>query len=110
MSGETQTSRSSRSSTLTADYVTRKSPDVRRAALARHAHLLIAQGRRIESQSDFGAVLTRGRYVEFRVLVKIDEWGNASIEKLPLDWQRILASAGLVLVILALILVSALPS
>ena len=70
----------------------------------------IAQGRRIESQGDFGAVLTRGWFVESRELVKIDEWGNVSIEKLPLGWQRIIISAGLVLVILALILVSALTT
>jgi hypothetical protein len=96
------------SSTLTVDWTTRKSPDVRRAALARQAHVLITRGRRIESQSDFAAVLTRGRYVALRELLTIDQWGNASVEKLPLDWQRIIVAAGLALVILTVILISAL--
>jgi hypothetical protein len=93
---------------LTATLTTRKSPDERRAALARQAHMLVERGRRIESQSDFGAVLIRGRYVELRELVKVDAWGNASVEKLPLDWERIIVAAGLVLVIATLIIISAL--
>lgn len=92
----------------TADLTARKSPHERRAALARQAHVLIERVRRIESQSDFGAVLTRGRYVEIRELVKVDEWGNTSVEKLPLDWQRILVASALALVILAVIVISAL--
>lgn len=82
----------------------------RRAALAYQARMLITQGRRIESQSDFGAVLKRGRYVELRELLTIDEWGNASVKKLPLDWERIVVAAGIALIVLALILFSALTS
>jgi hypothetical protein len=95
---------------LTIDCAVRKSPDERKAALARQAHMLIARGRRIESQSDFQAVLLRGRYVELRELLAIDEWGNASVESLPLDWQRIIVAVGLALVVFALIIVSALTS
>jgi len=95
---------------LIPDSATRKSPDERRAALARQTHTLVTQGRRIESQSDFGALLTRGRYVELRELLEMDEGGDASVEKLRLDRERIIIVAGLVLVILTVIILSALTS
>lgn len=67
--------------------------DERRARLARQINLLVAQGRRVESQDDYNAVLTRGRIVERRELVSVDEWGNPSLERLPLDKERVLLVA-----------------
>jgi hypothetical protein len=92
------------------DLAVRRSSDERRAALARQVHLLTTRGRRIESQSDFGAVLTHGRYFEFRELLTIDEWGSASVEKLQPDWERIIVATGIALLILAVIVLSALTS
>jgi hypothetical protein len=93
---------------LTVDCAARESPDERKAALARQAHILIWRGRRIESQSDFQAVLLRGRFVELRELLTIDEWGKASVESLPLDRQRIILAVGLALLFVTLIIISAL--
>ena len=51
--------------------------------LARQIATLVAQKRRVESQSDFQAVLARrslGR--EKREIVTVDEWGTPSIQNL----------------------------
>jgi hypothetical protein len=93
---------------LTVDCAVRKSPDKRKAALAQQAHILIWRGRRIESQGDFQAVLLRGRFVELRELLTIDESGKASVESLPLAWQRIILAVGLALLFVTLIIISAL--
>jgi hypothetical protein len=88
----------------------RKSADARKEALARLVTNEIAQGARVESQSDFQAVLVRGHRLnntlhliltlltvgvwaivwialalfggEKRSVAAVDEWGNASIQKL----------------------------
>ena len=88
----------------------RKTSEERKELLARHLASLLTQGRRIESQSDFQAVLVIGRPVnhvfhiiatlvtiglwgivwlsmvgfggERRELMRVDEWGNTSISKL----------------------------
>jgi len=48
--------------------------------------------------------------VELRELLTIDEWGNASVMKLPLDWDRIIVAAGIALIVLGLIIFSVLTS
>ncbi len=88
----------------------RKSVDERREILSRQIGSLLSQGRRVESQSDFQAVLLRGHAVnhilhliitivtlgfwgivwialvalggEKRELVQVDEWGNPTIARL----------------------------
>ena len=88
----------------------RKSADARKEALARLTTSEIAQGARVESQSDFQAVLVRGHRLnntlhliltlltaglwgivwialalfggEKRSVAAVDEWGNASVQKL----------------------------
>jgi hypothetical protein len=76
--------------------------------LARQLHLLIAQGnRRVESQSDFNAVLVHRyytRWVEKREAVTIDEWGTSRIESL--GWTSDIWKAIAVVVVIALIVVS----
>ena len=87
----------------------RKSADERKASLARTVSNLLAQGRRVESQSDYQAVLARGKRTSHglhlfltiitaglwgfvwigmvfvnrdrREIVNIDEWGNVSVAK-----------------------------
>lgn len=87
----------------------RKSPDERKAALARTTANLVAQGSRVESQSDYQAVLIRGRHVkhwlhlvltvitagvwgvvwllmwllyrERRQIANVDDYGNVSVSK-----------------------------
>jgi hypothetical protein len=44
-------------SPLSADEVTRKAPDDRKEALARAVHTQIAQGARVDSQSDYRATV-----------------------------------------------------
>ena len=89
----------------------RKSPDERKETLARTIAGLLAQGGyRVESQSDYQAILIRGRPVnhvlhllltfftlstwalvwlalvlfggEKREIVQVDEWGNPTIARL----------------------------
>ena len=88
----------------------RKTTDERRALLSRQIGARLALGRRVESQSEFQAVLVHGHPVnhilhliitlitlgvwvivwialilfggEKREIVEVDEWGNASIAKL----------------------------
>ena len=81
----------------------RASGDERQAALARQISNLVAQGRRVEAQSPFDAVLIRGRLIEFREHVSVDEWGNPLVEKLPLDRERLIMLVGATLVVLAFI-------
>jgi hypothetical protein len=84
--------------------VVRKPSDDRRAALAQQVHTLVSQGRRIESQDDYSAVLVRGRWIEFREIVGVDEWGNPSVERLPIDRSQILKIAGMVVLVLLFII------
>jgi hypothetical protein len=86
-----------------------KSADERKASLARTIANLVAQGRRVESQSDYQAVLIRGRHVrhvlhlvltlitvglwapiwlamwllyrERREIAAVDEYGNVSVAR-----------------------------
>jgi hypothetical protein len=80
------------------------SADERQATLARQISTLVAQGRRIEVQNPFDAILTRGRLIEFRERVSVDEWGNPLVEKLPLDRERLIMLIGAALVVLAFII------
>jgi hypothetical protein len=88
---------------------TRKSEDTRKESLARLVNAEIANGSRIESQSDYQAVLVRGHRInnvlhliltiltgvwaivwislavfggEKRSVASVDEWGNSSIQRL----------------------------
>lgn len=89
---------------------TRKTTEERKEILAQHIANLVAQGRRVESQGDFQAVMVRGNKVnhvlhliltlvtlglwviiwlvlalsggEKREIVKIDEWGTPSVTRL----------------------------
>jgi hypothetical protein len=45
-----------------------------------------------------------------RELLEIDEWGGASVERLPVDWERIIVAAGIALLILTVIVISALTT
>ena len=88
----------------------RKTADERKEILSRQIGTLLAQGRRIESQSDFQAVLVQGHPVnhilhliitlmtlgvwtivwlaltvlggEKREVVQVDEWGNPTVSRL----------------------------
>lgn len=94
----------------TSSEPTRKTADERKEMLARQLQGLIAQGRRVESQSDYQAVLVHGHRTnhllhffigfvtlglwwivwlglaifggEKREMVTVDEWGNSSVQKL----------------------------
>jgi hypothetical protein len=61
-----------------------KTPDERKATLARQLQTLVAQGRRIESQSDYNALVVRRQFgmIDRREMVTVDEWGVPSIQKL----------------------------
>lgn len=62
----------------------RKSAEERKALLARQIQNSVAQGRRVESQGDFRAVLVRKQlwFVDRREVVEVDEYGNVSIQRL----------------------------
>jgi hypothetical protein len=63
--------------------IQRKPAEERKAILARQIAMLVAQKRRVESQSDYQAILARrslGR--EKREMVTVDEWGTPSIQPL----------------------------
>jgi hypothetical protein len=87
-----------------------KSSDERRALLGCQLQRLVAQGRRIESQSDHNAVLVRGHGIfERREAVSIDVLGTCLIERFGFDVEPILIAAAGVLVlatILAIMLVA----
>lgn len=87
----------------------RKSADERKALLARHVQMSIARGGRVESQSDFNAVIVYGKPVNHvlhailtifllglwlfvwiplalmggqkREMVTVDEYGNVAVQK-----------------------------
>lgn len=87
----------------------KKTTDERKEILSLHIGGLVARGRRVESQSDFQAVLIHGQQLnhvlhllisvftcglwliiwgalaifggEKREIVKVDEWGNTSVAK-----------------------------
>lgn len=80
------------------------SSDHRQAALARQISTMIAQGRRIEVQNPFDAILVRGRVLELRERITIDEWGNPLVEKLPVDRNRLIILIGVAAVIVAFII------
>ncbi len=99
-------SQASATSAATGDL---KSSDERKAALARTIANIVAQGRRVESQSEYQAVLVRGRHVrhvlhfvltvitvgvwgviwlamwllyrERREIVTVDEFGNVNVAR-----------------------------
>jgi len=81
-----------------------QTPDQRRAALAAEVTHLVARGRRIETHDAFQAVLTRGRWLERRELLRVDEVGNVNCEILPIDRERTLVVIGLAIVAIALII------
>jgi hypothetical protein len=88
----------------------KKSSDERKAILARQIATMVAQGRRVESQSDYQAVLVKGHRPnhvlhliltiitvglwgivwlalvlfggEKREMVTVDDWGNTAVQKL----------------------------
>jgi hypothetical protein len=88
----------------------RKTPDERKEALARLISSQVAQGFRVESQSDFQAVLVKGKNTnhvlhliltlitfglwaivwiavavfggEKREILSVDEWGNPTIQRM----------------------------
>lgn len=94
----------------TSEAPQRKSSDERKEALARAIHGQVAQGARVESQSDYQAVLVKGHRPnhvlhliltlvtlgvwgivwiavallggEKRMSVGVDEWGNTNIQRL----------------------------
>lgn len=88
----------------------RKTTDERKEALARAIHTQVAQGARVESQSDYNAILVKGHRPnhvlhlilslvtfglwllvwlgvvvfggEKRMAVEVDEWGNVNVQRL----------------------------
>lgn len=72
--------------------------------LARQVSLLIAQGRRIEVQNPFDTILIRGRLVELRERVVVDEFGSVRVDKLPVDRSRVIMLVGAAAVLLAFII------
>lgn len=78
--------------------------EVQQAALARQVSALIAQGRRVEVQSRFDAVLVRGRLIEFRERVLVNEAGETTVEKLPLDRNRLILLIGFGMLVLVWII------
>ena len=64
---------------------TRKSADERKEALARIITAHVANGARVESQSDYQAVLVRGHRLNntrHLILTSVDEWATVSIQRL----------------------------
>ena len=68
---------------------------------------MIAQGRRVESQSDYQAVLVNGHSVlERREIVSIDKWGSVSVQRLGFDKQRLGIAIAVAVVVLILIVIA----
>ncbi len=86
------------------------SADDRQAAVAHQINTLISQGRRIEVQNPLDAVLTRGRLIELRERVTVDQWGNVQVEKLPLDLERLIMLIGALAVVFAFIIYATVTS
>jgi hypothetical protein len=82
------------------------SSNERRALLSHQLHMLVAQGRRIESQSDHHAVLVHGRgLLERREAVSVDLVGNCLVERFGVETERILvAAAGVAVVVIILVI------
>ena len=73
--------------------------------LAHEISLLVARGRRIESRSEFFAVLARGpHYFELREIVRVDEWGNTSVERLPLSRAKLAVLAAIVFLLIVIVI------
>lgn len=83
--------------------------DARRAALARIVTAQIARGRRVETHDAFQAVLVRGRLLERRELLQVDDQGEVTIIALPVDRERVVLLVG-VAVVLAAFLIYAIVS
>lgn len=82
----------------------RKTSDQRRSTLAREASVLNAQGRRVESQSDYQAVLITGRYLwERREILSVDPWGNVSLQRLSVDKEKLAGAVAVAIALLILI-------
>ena len=63
-----------------------RTAEERRSTLASQVAMRVAQGRRVESQSDYEAVLVTGRYLwESHEIVVVDRWGAVSVQRLGLD-------------------------
>jgi hypothetical protein len=77
--------------------------EARKARLGEHVARQAAEGWRIESQDDFRAVMVRGRRIERREIVAIDETGALSIERLPLDKVRIALMVAFALAVVLII-------
>lgn len=62
----------------------RKSAEERKALLARQIQNSVAQGRRVESQGDFRAVVIYKQWglLDKREVLEVDEYGNVSIQRL----------------------------
>jgi hypothetical protein len=62
----------------------RKSVEERKGLLARQIQTSVAQGRRVETQGDFRAVLVRKQWgvIDRREVVEVDEFGNVSVQRL----------------------------
>ena len=85
-----------------------KTADERRSALARQVAILVAQGRRIESQGDYQAVLVTGRYLwVWREIATVDVWGNSSVQRLGVDKERLDLAFAVVAAIVILLGLSA---
>ena len=86
-----------------------KTRDERSSLLARHVTSLLAQGRRLETQSDFEAVLVKGRLLwESREIVSVDAWGNVSVQQLGIEnKERLFIALAAVAVFLVLIVLGA---
>ena len=78
----------------------------RHAALASEISRLVARGRRIQSRDDFSAVLARdwGPF-ERREIVRVDEFGNTSVDELLLTAQQLFSLAGVVVGVVVVLLI-----
>ena len=68
---------------------------------------LVANGRRIESQSEFFAVLVRRTYLPYldrRELVSVDDSGSISVKPLSLTAAQLFAFAGIVVVAVLIVI------
>jgi len=61
-----------------------KSAEERKALLARQIQTSVAQGRRVESQGDYRAVVVAKKrgVIDRREVIEVDEYGNVSIQRL----------------------------
>jgi hypothetical protein len=79
----------------------------RQSTLATQIATLTAQGRRIESQSDYQVVLLKGHYLwETREIVLVDEWGNVSVQRLGFEKEKLMIALGVVALFLILLILA----